>query len=167
MTRLLALALTYAAFTAPLQAAEAPLVTEAIVNAPVARVWEAFATPAGYASVGGQATVDLKVRGALTVKDAADAPATVSEILSFEPERLLSIRVTQPPPPFGTASDFADTWTVVYFTPLGDMTHVRVAGFGFKTPDLARFFEQDQSAQLKRIEKLYWPLCELCKAEGK
>jgi len=165
--RLVGLALAWTVLVAPVQAAEPPLVTEAIVNAPVDKVWEGFATPAGYASVGAQAVVDLRIGGSLEVRSDPRAVATVNEILSYEPGRLLAIRVKQPPAASAPAAAFANTWTLVYLTPLGDMTHVRVAGFGFTTPELARFFAEDQSAQLRRLEKLHWPLCELCKAEGK
>lgn len=147
----------------PLHAAE-PLVTEAIVNAPLATVWQGFATPEGYASVGiAGAKVDLKPGGHVVV--ASGAGKTTSAILTFEPERLLATRVSQAPAEFGPATAFADTWTLVYFTSLGEMTHVRVAGFGFTTLELARFFGQDQAAQLKRLEQHYWPLCALCKKE--
>jgi hypothetical protein len=51
------------------------------------------------------------------------------------------------------------------------MTHVRVAGFGLnegpQAADLAKFFEQDQVAQMRRLEKHYWPLCALCKPDAK
>ena len=165
-------------FSARHAAAAEPLVVEAIVSAPIATVWQGFASREGYASVGiPHAEIDLKVGGLLRVQPKAegslgDADATVSEILSFEPEHLLSVRVKQPPSGFADARAFANTWSIVYFTPLGpDMTHVRIAGFGFTegaaSSELATFFEQDQVAQLRRLEKHYWPLCELCKKEGK
>jgi len=154
-----------------------PLVVEAIVSAPVTTVWQAFATREGYAAVGvPHSAVDLRMGGLLQVQPAAagtlgDAGTTVSEIVSFEPERLLSTRVKTPPAGFGDAQAFANTWSIIYLSPLGpDMTHVRIAGFGFNegraAPELTRFFEQDHVAQLRRIEKHYWPLCALCKTEG-
>ncbi len=154
-----------------------PLIAEAIINAPLATVWQGFATREGYASVGTQAAVDLRMGGLVQVQadpngTMGDKSTTISEILSYEPERLLSVRVRQPPAGFPGASAFANTWSIVYFTPLGaEMTHVRIAGFGFNAgtaaSELGKFFEQDQAAQLRRLEKHYWPLCALCKTEGK
>jgi uncharacterized protein YndB with AHSA1/START domain len=151
-----------------------PLVAEAIISAPLATVWQGFVSREGYASVGiAQADIDLTVGGLVRVPTKAEGNAdganTISEILSFEPEHMLSTRVRQPPSGFD-ARAFANTWTVVYFTPLGpEMTHVRVAGFGFNegsAAELTKFFEQDQVAQMHRLEKHYWPLCALCKKEG-
>ncbi len=168
----LSVAMLFAAQHAP--AAE-PLVAEAIISAPLATVWQGFASREGYASVGiAQADIDLKVGGLVRVPAKAEGNAgdasTVSEILSFEPEHMLSTRIRQTPSGID-ARAFANTWTVVYFTPLGpEMTHVRIAGFGFgegsMAAELTKFFEQDQVAQLRRLEKHYWPLCALCKKEG-
>jgi uncharacterized protein YndB with AHSA1/START domain len=155
-----------------------PLVAEAIINAPLATVWQAFATRDGYASVDvPQAAVDLKMGGLVQVQPdpkgtLGDRGTTVSEIIAYEPERLLTLRVRQAPAGFPELRAFANTWTIVYFAPLGtDMTHVRVAGFGFNdgpaAAELAKFFEQDQVAQMRRLEKHYWPLCALCKTDAK
>lgn len=154
-----------------------PLVAEAIVNAPLATVWQAFATREGYASVGAQATVEIRMGGLVSVQPdpkgtVGDKGTTVSEIVAYEPERMLSLRVRQAPSGFPDSRAFADTWTIVYFAPLGaEMTHVRIAGFGFNegpsASDLTRFFEQDQVAQMRRLEKHYWPLCALCKTDAK
>jgi uncharacterized protein YndB with AHSA1/START domain len=155
-----------------------PLVAEAIINAPLATVWQAFATPDGYASVNvPHAAVDLRMGGLLQVQPdpkgtLGDKGTTVSEIIAFEPERLLTLRVRQAPAGSAEPQAFANTWTIVYFAPLGaEMTHVRVAGFGFNegpaAATLAKFFEQDQVAQMRRLEKHYWPLCALCKPDAK
>jgi uncharacterized protein YndB with AHSA1/START domain len=159
-------------------AAAEPIVAEAIISAPLATVWRAFAAREGYASLGiPQAAVDLKIGGLLQVQPdpkgtLGDTGTTASEIIAYEPERLLSLRVKQAPTGFPDARAFANTWTIVYFAPLGaEMTHVRVAGFGFnegpQAADLAKFFEQDQVAQMRRLEKHYWPLCALCKPDAK
>ena len=161
-----------------LAVAAEPLVAEAIINAPLATVWQAFATRDGYASVNvPAAAVDLKMGGLVQVQPnpagaLGDKGTTVSEIIAYEPERLLSLRVRQAPAGFPEPRAFANTWTIVYFAPLGaEMTHVRVAGFGFnegpQSADLAKFFEQDQVAQMRRLEKHYWPLCALCKTDAK
>jgi len=155
-----------------------PLVAEAIINAPLATVWQAFATREGYATLGiQQAAVDLKMGGLVQIQPDSkgtlgDKGTTVSEILSCEPERLLSLRVRQSPAGFPDTRAFANTWSIVYFAPLGaEMTHIRIAGFGFNegpaATDLSKFFEQDQVAHMRRLEKHYWPLCALCKTEAK
>ena len=154
-----------------------PLVAEAIINAPLATVWKAFSTRDGYASVDvPQAAVDLKMGGLVQVQPdpkgtLGDKGTTVSEIIAFEPGRLLTLRVRQAPAGAPEPQAFANTWTIVYFAPLGaEMTHVRVAGFGFNegpaAASLAKFFEQDQVAQMRRLEKHYWPLCALCKTDA-
>ncbi len=158
-------------------AAAEPLVAESIINAPLAAVWQAFATREGYASVGvTQATVDLRMGGLVQVQPdpqgtLGDKGTAVSEIIAYEPERLLALHVRQAPAGFPEPRAFVSTWTIVYFAPLGaEMTHVRVAGFGFNegpaTADLTKFFEQDQVAQMRRLEKHYWPLCALCKTDA-
>lgn len=155
-----------------------PLVAEAIINAPLAVVWQAFATREGYESVGlPHAAIDLRMGGLVQVQpdpkgSLGDKGTPVSEILAYEPERLLSLRVRQAPAGFPDGRAFANTWSIVYFAPLGaEMTHVRVAGFGFNegpaAAELAKFFEQDQVAQMRRLEKHYWPLCALCKTDAK
>jgi uncharacterized protein YndB with AHSA1/START domain len=163
-------------FAGRAQAAE-PLVAEAIINAPLATVWQGFATRQGYESVGvTHASIDLRMGGLVQVQadpkgTLGDKGTTVSEIVAYEPERLLSLRVRTAPAGFADAREFANTWSIVYFAPLGaEMTHVRVAGFGFSdgaNAGLAKFFEQDQVAQMRRLEKLYWPLCALCKTDAK
>lgn len=149
-----------------------PLVVEAIVNAPAAKVWQAFTTSAGYAEVGvPNVTVELRIGGAIGTPSMSDpASRTVNQIVSFEPERLLVTRVQQASAGFPAGASFANAWTLIYLTPLGqDMTHVRIAGMGYNegaaATELTRFFEQDAAAHLKRLEKHYWPLCALCKKE--
>lgn len=172
----LLLALSAGLMALVLQAAE-PQVTEGFVNAPVAEVWRLFTTAEGYKATGvDKAEVDLRVGG--TVRAHYDPQGTlgdpetlVNEILAYEPERMLAIRLQKPPASFKFAPAQEGTWTVIYFTPSGaDMTHVRIVGLGYRDDEqsqaLRRFFAEGNRSTLDRIAKRYWPQCALCKKEA-
>jgi len=82
------------------------LVQEAIVNAPVQEVWRLFTTSDGLMSwMVARADIDLRVGGLMRTRYAADGPlgddkTIVNRILSYEPERMLSLQVHAPPPTF-------------------------------------------------------------------
>lgn len=174
LARLLALAAGLMATALP--AAE-PQVTEGFVNAPVAEVWRLFTTAEGYKASGAdKAEVDLRVGG--TIRTHADPKGTlgdaqtlVNEILAYEPERMLAIRIGKAPASYQFTQARAGTWTVIYFTKSGeDMTHVRIVGLGFGDDEpsqaLRRAFADDNRRTLDHIAKRYWPQCALCKKES-
>ena len=68
-----------------------------------------------------------------------DAETIVNEILAYEPERMLTIRIKQAPASFQHRDGVAGHWTVLYFNPAGEnMTHVRIVGLGYDdTPAVA------------------------------
>src|SRR5262249_26497015 len=114
-------------------------VNERIVKAPASEVWKAFATAEGFKKLGvAQCEMDFRIGGLIrTHYDAngriGDDGTIQNEIISFEPERMLSIRIHQPPKkfPFSEAT-WKQTWTVITLADLGDgRTHVRVAGMGY------------------------------------
>ena len=158
------------------QAAE-PQVTEGFINAPVAEVWRLFTTSDGYKATGvALADVDLRLGG--TIRSHYDKNGTlgdpgtiVNEILAYEPERMLTIRIKEAPANFPYRSAMRGTWTVIYFTPSGqDMTHVRIVGLGYtddpESQAMRRFFERGNRVTLDHIAKPYWPQCAHCKQEG-
>jgi len=156
--------------------ASAPQVTEGFVNAPVAEVWRLFTTSEGYKSSGvDQAEVDLRVGGLIRThydpKGSLGDPQTmVNEILAYEPQRMLALRIKQPPASFPYRDAVAGTWTIIYFTPSGqDMTHVRIVGLGYRddaqSQAMRQFFEKDNRATLDHIAQRYWPKCKLCLQE--
>ena len=158
-----------------LQAAE-PQVTEGFVNAPIAEVWRLFTTGEGYKAAGvAQAEVDLRVGGTIRThydpKGTLGDPETiVTEILAYEPERMLSTRIQKAPASFKFAQAKEGTWTVIYFTKSGeDMTHVRIAGLGYRDDEqsqaMRRFFTEGNRLTLDTLAKRYWPQCALCKKE--
>lgn len=142
-----------------------PLVTEAVVDAPVAEVWAVFTTPEGWRALGvAQADVDLRVGG--VIRSHYDPKGTLGDeetientILAFEPERLLALKATRTPRGFPFPPEVVErTWSVVAFTDLGDgRTRVSVRGHGYGTDPASRrmreFFARGNDwtlAQLRR-----------------
>ena len=153
-----------------------PLVTEGFINAPIAEVWRLFTTSEGYLATGvAQAEVRLAVGGEIRShydpKGRLGDPETiVNEILAYEPERMLAIRVRQAPASFPHRDALAGTWTVIYFNPVGDMTQVRIVGLGYDDSPASqatrKFFAEGNRWTLEHIAKPYWPRCKLCEKEG-
>src|SRR6266478_6277719 len=79
------------------------LVHEGVVNAPLDQVWAAYTTKAGLESwMAAHAEIELKIGG--TMKTRYDPKGTVDDskaientILSYEPMRMLSFKVTKAP----------------------------------------------------------------------
>jgi uncharacterized protein YndB with AHSA1/START domain len=153
-----------------------PQVTEGFVNAPVAEVWRLFTTSEGYLATGAaQADVRLAIGGEIRSHynpqgKLGDAETIVNEILAYEPERMLTIRIKQAPASFPHRDAVAGTWTVMYFTPAGEnMTHVRIVGLGYDDSPASqatrKFFAEGNRWTLDHIAKPYWPKCKLCEKE--
>jgi uncharacterized protein YndB with AHSA1/START domain len=161
---------------APVFGLAEPLVTEGFINAAPAEVWRLFTTAEGYKATGvAQAEIDLRIGGEIRSHydpngRLGDAETIVNEILAYEPERMLSIRVRQAPASLPHRAALAGTWTVLYFNPAGaNMTQVRIVGLGYDdSPDsqaLRKFFADGNRWTLDHIAKQYWPKCASCKAD--
>jgi uncharacterized protein YndB with AHSA1/START domain len=147
-----------------------PLVTEAIVKAPPAEAWKVFATAEGYKNLGvAHCEMDFRVGG--LIRSHYDANGVLgddgtieNEILSFEPERMLSIRVHKPPKGFPFAeSTWKGTWTVITLTDLGDgRTHLRIAGLGYPDGDdgrkMRQFFKSGNAWVLSYLKRRFDPV---------
>jgi uncharacterized protein YndB with AHSA1/START domain len=158
------------------RAQSAPLVAEAIINAPVSEVWRLFTTSEGMESwMVAQADIDLKIGGLMRTHydpkgELGDANTIVNEVLSFEPERMLSIRVQQAPVNFPLPEGVRRMWTVVYFQPLEPgMTNVRVVGLGLgedaDSQQLREYFLEGNARTLEQLQKKFWPSCALCEKD--
>lgn len=156
-------------------AEEQTLVTESIINAPVSEVWRLFTTSAGLESwMAPHADIDLKVAGLMRVNYEAngtldDDATVVREILSFEPERMLSFRAHRTAQDSGYLTE--GMWWVIYFQPLepGGMTNVRIVTLGY--PDAAKwaeakeFYRKDSADTLEQLQAKFRPLCPRCERE--
>jgi uncharacterized protein YndB with AHSA1/START domain len=157
--------------------AASPQVTEGFINAPVAEVWRLFTTSEGFKATGvALAEVDLRIGGTIRSHhdpkgQLGDAETIVNEILAFEPERMLALRIRQLPASFPHREAIAGTWTVVYFNKSGeDMTYVRIVGLGYTDDESSRqlrqFFETANRRTLDEVARPYAPQCARCKMEA-
>jgi uncharacterized protein YndB with AHSA1/START domain len=157
------------------RADEQSVVAESIINLPVAEVWRLFTTSDGLQSwMAPHADIDLKVGGLMRVNDAADGrldddKTIVRQILSFEPERMLSFKA------YRTGSDSGylteGMWWVIYFQPLepGGMTNVRIVTLGYpdasKWAEAREFYRKDSAETLEQLQQKFRPLCARCEKE--
>jgi uncharacterized protein YndB with AHSA1/START domain len=118
--------------------ADRTLVNEADIDATPAEVWDAWTTEDGFTSWAvAKAKIDLRVGGEMITSYVADSTldddsTIINRILSFEPERMLSIQNVRAPKAFKNAELFQEAWTVLYLEPLSnDRTHVRIVGMGY------------------------------------
>jgi len=161
----LALSVTAMAFAASAKAIES-IVAEGIINAPVVAVWNAWATPAGLKSwLAPHADIDLRVDGLMRTnydpKGSLGDPGTIeNRILAYEPERMLSIKVSKAPEKFPFKSKVGDMWTVLYLMPTPDgKTTLRIVGMGFGTDEesqkMKEFFMQGNAFTLAQLQKRF------------
>lgn len=149
--------------TLPLSARE--LRHEVVLDLPVRSVWHLFTTEEGVESwMVAQAKVDLRVGGSFRTSyspevDLQGEEAIVNRILSYEPERMISIQNVQAPPGFDKPELFQQTWSVVRFEPLGpSRTRVVITGLGYGEGEdwdrLYEFFDKGNAFLLTRLQEV-------------
>lgn len=142
----------------------APLVHEGTIPAPIETVWQAWTTSEGLQSwLAPHADIDFRIGGRMranyNVNGNLDDPGTIENtILSFDPYRMISIRVSQAPANFPFPSAVYDMWTVMYFEAVSaEETHVRVVANGFQDNEESRrmraFFEQGNAATIQQMRE--------------
>ena len=141
-----------------------PIVTEMVIEASADAVWNAWATGAGLrAWLAPHADIDLRVGGSMRANYApkgslGDATTIENTILSLDPKRMLSIRVSKAPDGFPFPNAIQQMWTVMYFEPVSpDRTRVRVVGLGFRTDAesqrMRAFFDQGNRTTLQQLQR--------------
>lgn len=165
--RKIALALTtMAAFAGIARGDTRTLTHEAVINAPVSAVWRAFTDEKEVMTwMTPLADIDLRVGGLMRTNynpngEIGDATTIANQILSFEPERMLSIKNVQAPEGFPWKENFQGTWSVMYFTPLGpDRTQLRIVGMGYgdgpEWEQLYGFFEVGNQMVIDELKKKF------------
>jgi uncharacterized protein YndB with AHSA1/START domain len=150
---------------------------EAIIPAPVADVWNSFATADGFMSWAvPKAEVDLRVGGEMRTSynaesDLHDEHTIVNKVLAYEPERMLAMQNVQAPKGFANAHLFQSTWSVIYFEPTApDRTHVRIVGMGYgegpEWDDIYNKFKVGNAWTLEQLRRKFAPpeIAEVAKA---
>jgi uncharacterized protein YndB with AHSA1/START domain len=143
-----------------------PIVAEGVVAAPVEAAWTAWATSEGLRSwLAPHADIDLRVGGLMRTNYSQDgtldgAGAIHNEIMSFEPGRMLSIRVVKFPERFPFPDAVRSMWTVISFDPDGSSrTQVRIAGLGFQPDEQSQqmraFFERGNLQTLQQLQRRF------------
>ena len=145
------------------QAADAPpLVHEAVLNVPVQKVWEVFATAEGYKHWGvAHAEVDLRVGGLIrsvynpsaTIGDASTIEQT---ILAYDPLKMIAFRCTRTPEGFPFPDAMRQTWSVATLDDLGNnRTRLTLKGFGYTDAEdsmkMRTFFEAGNAWSLEKL----------------
>lgn len=152
--------------TASLLAAPAdPLLTEAVVNAPVEAAWKAWTTKAGLeAWLVGKTEIDLKVGGTWLTNynresNLKDDTTIQQTILAFDPGRMFAFRTSKTPANFPYPG-VTQTWTVLYFEAAGTgKTRVTARMFGFgddeQSQRMRAFFERGNKSEMDKIVKFF------------
>jgi uncharacterized protein YndB with AHSA1/START domain len=141
-----------------------PIVTEGTVEAPVDSVWAAWTTSDGLrAWLAPHAEIDLRVGGAMrTNYDPAgvlgDRHTIENTVLSFEPRRMLSIRVAKAPDDFPFANAIQHMWTVMYLEEAAPgRSRLRVVSLGFRPDDesqrMRSFFDRGNAATVRALQR--------------
>ena len=91
-----------------------------------------------------------------------DAKAIENTILSYEPMRMLSFKVTKAPQGFLFPSAITNMWTVVYFEAKGEKTtRVRAVSMGFGNDDeskkMREFFNRGNAFTLQKLQERFAP----------
>jgi uncharacterized protein YndB with AHSA1/START domain len=141
-----------------------PIVTEAVINAPVSVVWREWTTKEGIESwMVAKTEIDLRIGGTFRTSYSKTSNLDDDEslrhiILSFDPLKMFSMRTVKPPKNFPFQKAILNTWTVVYFEPVGEsQTKViaRMLGFGEdeESQKMRSFFEAGNKTTLDSLVK--------------
>lgn len=142
------------------------VVTEGLIEAPVEQVWAALFTKEGLESWNvAHADIDLKVGGKMLThydpKGRIGDPNTIENIiLSYEPNRMLSMKVGTPPANFPFKTAIKDVWHVLHLNPLGPTrTRLEIIGLGYGSDEesqkLRAFFEKGNAYTLKKLQEKF------------
>lgn len=148
----------------PVQAQNlAPIIAEAVIDAPLKEVWSAWTTGQGLKSwLAPHAEIEMKIGGVMRTNYNPEGklgdPQTIeNEVLSYEPGKMLSTRVKKTPENFPFSSSIRDMWTVLYFREITpNSTEIRVVGLGFSADEesqrMRTFFERGNEVTLQQLK---------------
>jgi len=140
-----------------------PLVHEGVISAPIEAVWKAWTTDTGLRSwLAPHADIDFRIGGKMRTNYSPDGslddPGTIENtVLSYDPYRMISIRVSRAPENFPFPSAIYDMWTVMYFEEVDTgQTRVKVVAAGFSADEesqaMRAFFEQGNAQTIRQMQ---------------
>jgi uncharacterized protein YndB with AHSA1/START domain len=140
-------------------------VTEGVVNAPIEKVWKAFTDKAVIEQwMVAKTEIELKIGGTWRTSYSKDSnlnddTAIHQTILAFDPGRMLAFRTIKTPKNFPFPA-ITNSWTVVYFEPVGaGKTRVTARMMGFEDDDqgakMRAFFERGNRTELDALTKYF------------
>ena len=143
-----------------------PLVHEGIVDASLTEVWAVWSTGEGLRQwMAPHAEIDLRVGGLMRANynpegQLGDSQTIVNTVLSFEPQRMLSIKVVQTPEGFPFPNAITQMWSVIYFTEVdANKTAVREVSLGFGSDEesqrMREFFNRGNAATMKELQRYF------------
>ena len=141
-----------------------PLIHEGIVEAPLTEVWNVWSTGEGLRLwMAPHAEIDLRVGGLMRANynpdgQLGDSQTIVNTVLSFEPKRMISIRVVKAPDGFPFPNAMAQMWSVIYFAAASaNKTAVREVSLGFGSDEesqrMRAFFNKGNAATLSQLQR--------------
>jgi uncharacterized protein YndB with AHSA1/START domain len=144
------------------------LVHEGVVAAPLKEVWAAFTTSEGQESwMVAHSEIELRIGGRMRTHydpkgTIGDAKTIENTIISYDPERMLSIRVTKQPEGFPFPNAVRGMWTVIYFEAADPRsTRVRIVAMGFgddeESKKMRAFFDRGNAFTLKKLQERFAP----------
>jgi len=121
-----------------LATADQPLVTSAVIDAPVKEAWRAWTDASVIKQwMVSEAEFDLKIGGVMRTAyakgtDLNGPDAIENTVIAYDPERMLTIKVSRPPAKFPFKEAIAKCWTVIYLRPIDERsTEVVVRMLGY------------------------------------
>ena len=144
------------------QNATDPAVATAVVQGPLKEVWRAYTNPKELNKwMVAASAVDLRVGGYMRTSykkgsDLTGPDVIENRILSFDPERMVSMQTVRTPDRFPFKEAIKKTWVNLYFEPIGKTkTRVTCRMMGFDTTpesvQLRKFFEQGNQLELDKL----------------
>jgi len=142
------------------------LVTEGVVDAPVAEVWKVWTTKDGIESwMVAKTDINLAIGGLWRTSYSKDSnldddTSIHHAILAYDPGRLFSFRTVKPPKGFPFPSALAKTWVAVYFEPASEAkTRVTIRMLGYTQDDesqkMRAFFERGNRITMESLVKRF------------
>jgi uncharacterized protein YndB with AHSA1/START domain len=139
---------------------------EAIVDAAPSEVWKAFTTAEKMRGfIAPVVGFELKIGGDWEASYNADAklgqPGNIhNEVLSYVPDKMLSIRIKETPPGFPHAELAKSVWTVIWFENVGGgKTRVTTEMLPFREGEgwemLYKMFEAGNGITLQRLQQFF------------